>query len=80
MQRKVQDYYSVSSVIDYFFATNKSGKTMSPLIAGAATFSVEHRAVDLHFVSFKYRKSYIKSVLGTGKVDQVAFELALGAR
>ena len=80
MEREVADYYANSQVVDYFFATNKAGKSTSPLIAGAATFNEEKCALDLHFINFKYRKSYIKSVLGSAKVDQVAFELALGAR
>lgn len=68
--REVKSYYATSHVVDYFFATNMSGKSSKPLVAGAATFNEEKGALDLHFVQFKYRKSYMKSVTGNAaKVD-----------
>ena len=66
--------------MDYFFATNKGGKSLRPLVAGAATFNEQKQTLDLHVVNFRYRKSYMKNVLADGKGDKMEFELALGAR
>ncbi len=61
------------------FATNNGGKSVKPVVAGAAMFNAEDKMLDLHFVYFQYRKSFINSVTqrSSNKLD---FELALGAR
>jgi len=41
-------------------------------------FNEEEKLLDLQFIAFKYRKSYIRRIAGSD--DAMKFELALGAR
>jgi hypothetical protein len=41
-------------------------------------FNVEEKLLDLQFIAFKYRKSYVRRIAGSD--DAMKFELALGAR
>lgn len=71
-------YYADAEILEYFLATNRQGKSHRPLVSGAAMFDNEKQTLDLHFVDFKYRKSYMKRV--TGDSDNAQFDTALGAR
>ena len=51
--------------MEYFFATNCGGKSNRPLVSGAAMFDKTKQKLDLHFISFKYRRSYMKNLLGS---------------
>lgn len=75
----LKGYYANSEILEFLFATNNGGKSVKPVVAGAAMFNAEDKMLDLHFVNFQYRKSFMKSVTqsSTNKLD---FELALGAR
>ena len=63
-EQTIVKYYSDADILEYFFATNCAGKSLRPLVTGAAMFDKEKKMLDLHFVIFKYRKSYITRLLG----------------
>ena len=71
-------YYKDGEIKEFFFATNRAGVSSKPLVAGAASFNEEQGVLDLQFVNFVYRKSYITRV--TQNSDNLDFELALGSR
>ena len=80
IEAELTDYYGSGKVLEYYLATNRAGKSYKPLVAGAAFFNEVTCCLDLHFINFKYRKSYIKNIIGEAKNENVEFELALGAR
>ena len=73
---KVMNYYKDSKVLEYFFATNRGGKSVKPIVAGAALFNEKTQVLDLHFIAFKYRKSYMQRF----SADNADFEHAICAR
>lgn len=77
-QEEISKYYRDGEICEYFFATNRAGISFKPLVAGAAMFNQETQLLDLQFINFKYRKSYIKRIVGS--VDNIKFDLAIGAR
>lgn len=72
------DYYRNSHILEYFFATNRAGKSHMPIVAGAAMFNEQKNLLDLHFIAFKYRKSYMERV--QGNTENSDFDSALEAR
>jgi hypothetical protein len=58
-------YYEEADILDYVVATRDGGKNQVPLVAAAAMFINSKQLLDLHFVQFKYKKSYRKQVLST---------------
>ena len=78
-EQAIVKYYSDADILEYFFATNCAGKSLRPLVAGAAMFDEERQMLDLHFVNFKYRKSYIKRLLGNDETKN-NYESAFSAR
>ena len=77
-EEAIIQHYEDAELLEYFLATNKAGRSLTPLVSGAAMFDAGKQSLDIHFVNFKYRKSYIKRV--TGGSDHAQFETALNAR
>ena len=48
-------------MLDYLVATREKGQNKVPLVAAAALF--RDGLLDLHFIEFKYRQSFMDSVL-----------------
>ena len=53
---------------------------MKPLVSGAAMFNKQTQMLDLHFISFKYRQSYIKRLIAGGDSTKMEYESLISAK
>ena len=62
---EIIQYYEDAQILDYIVATRDGGKNEAPLVAAAAMFNSMKQLLDIHFVQFRYKKSYKKQVLSS---------------
>lgn len=58
---EVLSYFEKAETIDYFFASNNSGKNVSPFLSCAALFNKETSDLHFHFIRFFYKHDYVNN-------------------